>query len=248
MIISHKYQTVFLHIPKCAGTSIREALVQSDPDCHQMWGWRWMDRHQRYGDSAHMPLVDLPPNILDLVRNYTVIALTRDPLARFFSAIHQHFQQHSYRAKPPISDFLRELDSIKIRYDPAYVHFCPQHYFLYISTKKYVDHTLRIEDANWQEQFRTILIRQGFPQSKLDIPVLNERASRPDPEITDEDLSLFYRLYKRDYELLDYEAPLNGEYILHTKDINDAAQPLDFSSYDEVNFLGAKFRKFWPKP
>lgn len=248
MIISHKYQTVFLHIPKCAGTSIRNALAQSDPDCRKMWGWRWMDRHQRYADSAHMPLIDLPPNLLEIVRDYTVITLTRDPLARFFSAIHQHFQQHQYRQRPSVSDFLHELDSVKIRYDPAYVHFCPQHYFINISTKKYVDHILQIEDPDWQEKFKTILIRQGFPQSKLHIPVLNERESRPDPQISDEDLSRFYQLYKRDYELLDYKAPLNHEYVLRTKDIKSAAQPCDFSSYDEVNFLGARFRKFWPKP
>ncbi|WP_413875748.1 sulfotransferase family 2 domain-containing protein [Albidovulum sp.] len=248
MIISHRFQTVFIHIPKCAGTSIRETLVQADPDCQRMWGWRWMARHQRYGDSAHVPLIDLQPQVMNAVRDYTVIALTRDPMTRFISAIHQHFMQHEYRRKLPVPEFLRELDSTNIRYDPAYVHFCPQHYFIYISTKRFVDHVLRIEDPDWPAQMKAILVRQGFPESRLDFPVRNKSEDENQPQLSGVDLDWFYRLYKRDYELLGYDAPIAREYVIDTSEIKDAIRPLDFSSYDEVNIMSAKFRKFWPNP
>lgn len=248
MIISHKFQTVFIHIPKCAGTSIRNMLAEADPQCVRMWGWRWMERHQRYGDSAHMALIDLMPAHMAAVRDYTTVTLSRDPRQRFLSAVNQHLDQHKYRTPRTPSEILHELTSTSIRYDPAYIHFCPQHYFIYTGKKRHVNHVLRIEDPQWVDQLKALLVFQGFPESALHLPELNQSTGAVGDTLSDDDLRRLYQLYKRDYSLLGYTPPIEEDFVLHADEQHGRDRPYDFSSYDEVNLMGARFRKMWPNP
>ena len=243
MIISDNYKFCFIHIPKCAGTSIRTMIQEADPGRFQQWGWNWMPRHQRYGDTAHMPLIDLPPNLLGQVRKYRAITVVRDPLDRFYSSVEQHFSQHNYRAHKSVEEFVFELNTTNIRYDPSYVHFCPQHYFLSIGDTTHVDDILRFEDETWQDRFRDILIAQGMPKEKLVLPELNRR-EKPDREpLSEEALTHLYMLYKRDYAMLDYTPPVTGTFILNTSESKNMAKPFDFSAYDEIHIMQASFRK-----
>ena len=246
MIISHKFRTIFVHIPKCAGTSVRNMLTAADPECTRFWGWRWMDRHQRYGDGAHIPLIDLTPQQMEHVRNYTTVTLTRNPVSRFYSAVGQHLMQHKYRATRTPSEILAELTSVGIRYDPAYIHFCPQHYFIYIAQKRHIDHVFSMEDADWVEKLRSLLMFQGFPQSTLELPELNQASQEIEADPSLEDLRRIYQLYKRDFELLGYEPPVEEEFRLEANVDGEEPAPHDFSAYDEVNLMGATFRKIWP--
>jgi len=243
MIISDKHEFAFIHIPKCAGTSIRSMITEADPERFQLWGWRWLPRHQRYGDAAHMPLIDLPPELLNQVRAFRAVAIVRDPLDRFFSCVEQHFSQHKYRARKSVEDFVFELNSVNIRYDPAYVHFCPQHYFIAIGQTTHVDDILRFEDENWPETFRQILIERGMPEDKLVLPRLNEREEPVHAPLSAEALTHLYRLYKRDYTLLGYDAPVSGSFALDTSQSQGMAQPFDFSAYDTVKIMQASFKK-----
>jgi len=243
MIISHQHKTIFMHIPKCAGTSVREMLVRADPEADRMWGWRWMPRQQRYCDSAHLPFVDLPPAVLRLVRGYFVIALVRDPMDRFRSAYAQHFSQHRYRKKKSPSAFLAELDSIKIRYDPAYVHFCPQHYFTHIGNEQIAKLILHMENDDWPQQLRDQLVTLGFPPDKLALPRRNHRETTPVPDFSADERARFYRLYGRDYHLFGYDFAGAARSVLDAMPQTDADRPYDFCAYDEVHFMDATFKK-----
>jgi Sulfotransferase family len=56
MIVSHAKRFVFLHIPKCAGTSFRNALKRYHDDEENFWYRR---HHPYFGceiDYAHMRL------------------------------------------------------------------------------------------------------------------------------------------------------------------------------------------------
>lgn len=246
MIISTTYELAFLHIPKCAGTSIRSMIASADPDRFQQWGWNWLPRHQRYGDTAHMPLIDLAPNLLDQVRRFRAITVVRDPLDRFYSSVEQHFSQHKYRARKSVEEFVFELSSTNIRYDPAYVHFCPQHYFIWIGQRNHIDDILRFEDEDWPDQFRQVLIDQGMPEEALVLPRLNHRKEQDHEPLSDEALAHLYKLYKRDYTLLGYEPPLADapdEFTLNTASRKNMAVPFDFSAYDAIKIMKASFRK-----
>ena len=243
MIISKKYKLCFIHIPKCAGTSIRTMITGADPDRFQQWGWNWMPRHQRYGDTAHMPLIDLAPPLLAQVKNFRSVTVVRDPLDRFYSSVEQHFSQHEYRVRKPVEEFVFELNTTNIRYDPAYIHFCPQHYFIAIDDKIHVDDILRFEDENWQDQFRNILIEQGMPEEKLTLPELNKREKQDRTPLSEEALTHLYMLYKRDYKMLGYTPPVTGEFSLKTSDSKNMAKPFDFSAYDSIHIMNASFKK-----
>ena len=243
MLISDRFQTVFIHIPKCAGTSVREMLVRADPEAERHWGWRWMPRHQRYGDGAHTTLLDLPPHLLEKVGKYTVIALVRDPWERFLSAVDQHFMQHKYRNRKSVAEVLREIDSIRIRYDVSYIHFCPQHFFTHIANKQLVDHLLHLEDPDWEEKMRTVLIRNGFPADQLNMARRNERQTTRKHTFDGVDLDRFYRLYKRDFELFGYKYEGQKSYALNADAEMDHNEVLDFSAFDEIRFMNASFHK-----
>lgn len=243
MIISHKYQTVFVHIPKCAGTSVRRALSKADPDCERFWGWRWLERHQRYADSAHLPLIDLHPAKFDHVKNYTTVTLSRDPLTRFLSGVNQHFQQHAYRRRLAPSQMLAEMTSTDIRYNAAYIHFCPQHYFINIGEKRHVDHILKLEDPDWNEKLREILVGQGFPAADLNIRHLRKNDTSDQSPLSPSDMRKLYMLYKRDYKLLGYTPPLEEDFVLQTEALKDKDRPCDFAAYDEINLMDMRRKK-----
>lgn len=122
--------------------------------------------------------------------------MVREPLDRFHSSVEQHFSQHEYRARKSAEEFVFELNTTNIRYDPAYVHFCPQHYFLSIGKQSYIDDILRFEDEDWQDRFRDILIEQGLPEDKLALPELNRRERAEQESLSEEALTPLYMLYK----------------------------------------------------
>jgi Sulfotransferase family len=91
MIISPRHEFVFVHIPKCAGTSIRTQIVKCDPDCIEMGR---VGMHPVLGklDLGHVPLSLLRvhfPDRYDALRRFTSFAVVRDPLERFGSALRQ---------------------------------------------------------------------------------------------------------------------------------------------------------------
>lgn len=243
MIVSHQFETVFMHIPKCAGTSIRQMLGRGDPECEKMWGYRFLPRHQRFGDSAHIPLVDLPPDKLDAARRYTAFAVIRDPLERFLSAISQHLSQHAYRTPVTASQILDEVDSVRIRYDAAYIHFCPQHFFTHIGDRQLVDRVFRMDDPNMDKLISMFLSQRGFASEALELGRVNESTVPKLEPDADFDMERFYQLYKRDYDLFGFEPPMERSFRLDADAAQDQGRPFDFSSYDEVRFLKHDFRK-----
>jgi len=89
MIIDDAHKVAFVHIPKCAGTSVRRQLQLLDS-----YDGFFFDRrdHEVLGaiDYCHLPLVFLErhfPDAFAKLCDYRSFALVRDPLTRFVSAI-----------------------------------------------------------------------------------------------------------------------------------------------------------------
>lgn len=72
-MISNKYKTIFVHNPKCAGTSIKTALQQNtDAD------WRYNDWHYSYHQLGKKSVYEID--------EYYTFAFVRNPYDRFVSA------------------------------------------------------------------------------------------------------------------------------------------------------------------
>jgi hypothetical protein len=95
MIISDRHKFAFVHIPKCAGTSVRKALRPIDA---MNSAFDMIGRHPEMGmvNYAHVTLADLSryfPEEYRKVAEYRSVAIVRDPVDRFFSAIFQRLRE-----------------------------------------------------------------------------------------------------------------------------------------------------------
>jgi len=150
MIICPTQKFVFIHIPKCAGTSIRSQIVKCDPD-HVSMGR--VGKHPVLGkiDFGHVPLTVLREHFPDeyaAVKKYPSYAVVRDPLDRFGSALRQVLWAFEKRAMTLIpkeevrEKTLRMLDKIAANIDaPIYRHifFARQDSFIFDGSDRLAD-------------------------------------------------------------------------------------------------------------
>ena len=141
MIICDQQAFAFVHIPKCAGTSVRRGLRAIDST-----GGAFFDiaDHPAMGrvHLAHLTLADLAahyPDALDKVRRYRSMAIVRDPLDRFQSAIFQRLREFKRIPQSAITPAMVEaegagvlatLDRAPGRLDLEHVHFNRQADFI----------------------------------------------------------------------------------------------------------------------
>lgn len=117
MVISDRFRFAFVHIPKCAGTSIRSALRAYD-DTGGAYTER-VETHPLIGplDYVHIPLAVLQsafPAAFAKLSAYRSFAVLRDPMDRFRSALAQRLFQYRDRKIEQYGDddLRREIDAV----------------------------------------------------------------------------------------------------------------------------------------
>ena len=97
MIVSDRHKFAFIHIPKCAGTTVRNRITPYDDlgGAHH----ERVEDHPVLGptDFVHLPLYTLRdhfPEEFDKVRRYWSFAVLRNPKSRFFSAVAQRVRMY----------------------------------------------------------------------------------------------------------------------------------------------------------
>lgn len=151
MILSDTYQFAFIHIPKCAGTTVRSALEAFDEHYGRMTEGLVAQAGAKYtftprgetkpADFHHLVLSQLRswyPMELAALRRYRSFAVIREPHERLLSSLGQRLRQF-YRidladlSEEDFEDYLKqvlgELSALfsmsqQLPYD--YVHFQPQ--------------------------------------------------------------------------------------------------------------------------
>jgi hypothetical protein len=171
MIISDDHRLAFLHVPKCAGVSVRQPLGQIDSTA----GF-----YSRIGDHpdlgrihfAHIVLRDLAghfPEDFGKVRDYRSFAVVRDPILRFVSALSQRLREFKHAAQSEItakrieeeaSDVIRQLDKGPDRLCLELVHFNRQIDYIDLDGVRIVDDVFAIE--RMAELMRYISERTGI--------------------------------------------------------------------------------------
>jgi hypothetical protein len=163
MIISDKHRFVFLHIPKCAGTSVRRPLSQFN-----QWteaGPPWTRDHPDLGllDYAHIPLFvlrDYFPDAFESVRNYWSFTLLRDPFTRFASSVSERFRMYSdrpirHRSEAEILtsinqtiDYLSSQPRARHLLPPEYIYFQRQADYIVLDGERVVESVYTVDEVS----------------------------------------------------------------------------------------------------
>ncbi len=157
MILSDRYRFIFIHVPKCAGTSVRAAVLPyHDADDRFL---KTVEKHPELGelDFRHLPLPllrELDPEAFHKLKRYDSYALLRDPFQRFRSAMAQ-------RAKMYLGKEFAQMDEQELRTEiervmdylrsepaviaPAFIHFARQSDFVQLGDERLVRHLYPVE-------------------------------------------------------------------------------------------------------
>ncbi len=157
MILSDRYQFVFIHVPKCAGTSVRQAVLPyHDADSRFL---KAVERHPDLGeiDFRHLPLAllrQIDPEAFEKLKTYDSFALLRDPAQRFRSALAQRTKMYLGKefAQLEPAEIRAEIDRVVdyLQGDPAviapeFIHFARQCDYVTMDGAQVVRHLYPIE-------------------------------------------------------------------------------------------------------
>lgn len=142
MIISHQDRFVFIHNPKCAGSSFRHQIAHLHDDATTFWDIHFNHHLGLHLDHAHLRVWELRAfhgDLLERLRGYRSVVFVRNPIRRLASAIVHHIG--AYRPELQFADcdrrdqiaivdrIIDELTIERIITDYRYVHFSPQRWF-----------------------------------------------------------------------------------------------------------------------
>lgn len=159
MIISDDHRFVFVHIPKCAGTSVREQLKQHDSTRGSFSGQVLMHPELGRIDTAHLPLRILReyfPSAFEKIQSYRSFAIVRDPFERFPSSVFQRLSMHEHRPLDTLPQaeledkIYRLIESLRAHRHAAIlpydlIHFQPQSSFVTLDGSSFVSDLYPIE-------------------------------------------------------------------------------------------------------
>ena len=163
MIIDNIHRIVFVHIPKCAGTTVRSILQKYDSTGGKFTAR--VDYHPVLGklDYVHIPLFILEkyfPEEFEKITEYETFAIVRNPLSRFASSISQRLLMYGQKPihfcslseiKKEIQETINFLDQ-KSGYErllPAeYIHFQRQKDYIYVNGERLIKNVYPLEKIN----------------------------------------------------------------------------------------------------
>ena len=159
MIINDEFGFVFVHIPKCAGTSIRSALAAFDDRNSYYYARRPCARLGEL-DFSHIPLKTLATHFKQdfaCIQSYRGFAVVRDPFARFPSSLTQRLltakgipidrlsPAELERQAGEVIAYLRGLPADGPVTDPDFIHFCRQADYLELDGERLIESLFPIE-------------------------------------------------------------------------------------------------------
>lgn len=172
MIISERYGFVFVHIPKCAGTTVREQLQDLD---ETNGAFTRVREHPVLGrlDYQHLPLRVLAehfPDAFATLERLDGFAVTRDPMSRFRSSVAEYLKRvrrsrlaelSAAELQVVVEDIVRQLEARPQVPTHEIAHFIPQSDYIRLDGRQVVKHTVAIERIT--DLFDEIARRTGHP-------------------------------------------------------------------------------------
>lgn len=200
MIYLPHQRAVFIHNPKCAGSSMVAALDQTFPERTRLWGRFYLPQQDLVRDVSHLRVEEmrqfLPPETFPVDLTFGIV---RDPYTRFASAF-KHFKKHS-GCDPRLSaeQFMEQhFNHNTLRTDWRFVHFAPQYTFFFRSGWCCTDLIGRFEALG--DFARTLSARLGTA-----ITLGNENVGDPyELPLSDHVVATINHYYANDFALFGY--------------------------------------------
>ena len=157
MIVSHANRFIFIHNPKCAGSSLRERLQQYHEETEAFWGRRFVPYLGCERDFAHLRLWEMHmlfPDIFFRIPYYRSLVLVRNPYERFLSSLAEYISTYKpdfdVDRTPPAAHcrmaaeiIEHELRMETVIGDVKFVHFSPQTWYILVGQRRLVRHVPR---------------------------------------------------------------------------------------------------------
>jgi len=158
MIISYTKRICFIHIPKCAGTTIRKLLRPID---EKSWEIEKNELKKRKYDIDHLPLFALEkflPQIYSKIFDFDTYAIVRNPYERFTSAFSQRMIMYRGRKLHDLSkkELKHEIETL-IEYlvknnkenfllQNEYIHFSKQTEYIFNHNQQLIKNIYTIDE------------------------------------------------------------------------------------------------------
>lgn len=187
MIVSDEYRFFFVHIPKCAGSSVRQHLQKFDDRNGFYTGVSWLSELGQT-DLRHMPLFvikDQFPKEFANLHNYWSFAIIRNPFQRFASSLTQRLRMYGHQPlqKLSISEIkceiaqaighLGRLPRDNHLLSPQFIHFQRQIDFVNLDGHRTVQSLYRVDEIN--RLLDDVNRRTGGDLESLDNPDLSPK-------------------------------------------------------------------------
>ena len=195
-MISHRHKFIFLHIPKCAGSTLNKAFLDySDDSEFDAWHPKFKQYCLKYKEAL----------------NYTKIISTRNPWDRLVSAFYYlkkggNQSSHDIKLSKTLNIYennfaqwvqndFRKVINLDLRVN----HLKPISFYI---SKNHIDYSIKLE--NIQQDFDSVCDKIGIPRKQL--PITNKTRHKHYTEYYDDETrAIVAEKYAKDIEYFGYE-------------------------------------------
>lgn len=205
-MISDRYECIFIHIPRCAGTSVEEVVWHGVREERELWmGFvdRYHNRHQT-GGLQHLFARQISCEVGEpRFSSYFKFTVVRNPFDRLVSQFAYMDRRPDLRAFIGMDGHATFDEYLSLISRKRHVQWEPQTSFIYDEDGKLlVDFIGRFEHLG--QSMAYVFERLGL--SGMELPHLNGADRAPYRDYYTEELRLWVEsLYERDLALLGYE-------------------------------------------
>tara|TARA_R100000900_G_scaffold105540_1_gene81887 strand:- start:990 stop:1583 length:594 start_codon:yes stop_codon:yes gene_type:complete len=196
-MIHYDKKLIFIHIPKCGGTSVENALFRPhEKTSDALFTLKGHPDHDKYetGGLQHLSASKVREVVGGKIYDeFYKFAVVRHPVKRLISQFNYTYQFPYFvdmlNLKFKNFTFREYLDAIRNKY---HVHWRPQHEFIYDGNRLLVDKIYKMEDLKPLE-------------NDLDITLPHHnKSTKHITSISERDESIIKNIFEKDYELLEY--------------------------------------------
>jgi len=217
MPIIPKFKTIFIHIPKCAGTSVEKVLIDYQLDRKtfkadlQKWWGNLNTTHGKY-ELDHSTFSYLQNNCKNYNPQFFKFCVVRNPYSRLVSEFH-HCKKKGSRFVKNFTDFKSFVYFIRDNFEfilnneekkhHIVSHYIPQYKFVYIDGVCKMDYVMKFEKINkdWEILCKKLKINRKLIK---DGTYSSGKKYNYNEYYDDELRNIVYNLYKEDFELFNY--------------------------------------------